>query len=103
LEARVGVEAVRRFKQSTNSLREKARSEKLEVNSRQCKAGGGCWLPLFAGRRMSGNGKFPAMETQPRAMEEITCDLAFSEKLSGLVWWGTNSPARRRASASEID
>jgi hypothetical protein len=69
LEARVGIEAVRRFKQSTNSLREKP-----EVKSWKCKASGAMrsqkWrllAPHFAGRRMSGNGNFPARSavTQP--------------------------------------
>jgi hypothetical protein len=66
LEARVGIEAVRRFKQSTNSLKEKP-----EVKSRKCKAGSEmaatfCWS-----------------ENVGKAIEEITCDLVFSEKLSG--------------------
>jgi hypothetical protein len=58
LEVRVGIEAVRRFKQSTNSLREKP-----EMKSQQCKADSEKpevgWLPHFAGGRMSGNGIFP--------------------------------------------
>jgi hypothetical protein len=52
LEARVGIEAVRRFKQSTTSLREKP-----EIKGWKWKAGsGGCWLLHFAVWRISETG-----------------------------------------------
>jgi hypothetical protein len=62
LEARVGIEDVRRFKQSINSVREKPEVKSWKIKSQQCKPGSEKpevgWLPHFAGRRMSGNGLF---------------------------------------------
>ncbi len=86
LEARVGIETVCRFKQSTNSLREKpevkAGNKKPEV------VVAGCWLPHFVGRRMPGNGSLPVRSalTQPHASQTqiATGNLRYSRQQNRL-------------------